>query len=99
MGRQQLRPSTTLRIQSKAPSWAFPGVSTIDGAAILGGYMNEPFAIDAGVNDALQFTFGGEGRLVVNVTLAAGAARTGAEVCAVFMRRSIRPALRPQQSR
>ena len=74
--------STTLRIQSKAPSWAFPGVSTIDGAATLGGYMNEPFAIDAGVNDALQFTFGGEGRLVVNVTLAAGAARTGAEVCA-----------------
>ena len=57
--------------------------------ATLGGYVNEPFAITAGVNDALQFTFGGEGRQVVNVTLTAGAARTGAEVCAqIFRRRS-----------
>ena len=72
--------STTLRIQSKAPSWSFPGIWVDDGKAELGGYVNEPFAITAGVNDALLFTFGGDGGQQVNVTLTAGAARTGAEV-------------------
>ena len=72
--------STTLRIQSKAPSWTFPGIWVDDGKATLGGYGNEPFAFTAGVNDALLFTFGGDGGQQVNVTLTAGAARTGAEV-------------------
>ena len=72
--------STTLRIQSKAPSWSFPGIWVDDGKAELGGYVNEPFAITAGVNDALLFTFGGDGGQQVSVTLTAGAARTGAEV-------------------
>ena len=37
--------------------------------------MNEPFAITAGANDALLFTFGGEGGQQVAVTLTAGAAQ------------------------
>ena len=74
--------SSTLRIQSKAPSWAFPDIWVDSGVARLGGYVAEPFAITAGVNDALLFTFGGEGGQQVSVTLAAGAARTGAEVAA-----------------
>ena len=74
--------STTLRIQSKAPSWSFPGIAVPDGIARLLGAATEPFAITAGSNDALQFTIGGEGGTVVPVTLTAGAARTAAEVAA-----------------
>ena len=91
--------STTLRIQSKAPSWTFPGMYVDDGKATLGGYVNEPFAITAGVNDALLFTFGGDGGQQVTVTLTAGAARTGAEVAGEFRRRSRRLALRPRRNR
>ena len=72
--------STTLRIQSKAPSWSFPGLAVPDGLARLLGAATEPFAITAGSSDALQFTIGGEGGTVVPVTLTAGAARTAAEV-------------------
>jgi len=74
--------STTLRIQSKAPSWTFPGLAVPDGIARLTGAATGPFAITAGSNDALQFTFGGEGGTVVSLTLTAGAARTAAEVAA-----------------
>jgi hypothetical protein len=74
--------STTLRIQSKAPSWTFPGISVSDGNARLTSGASEPFAITAGVNDALQFTLGGEGGQVVAVTLTAGAAQTAAQVAA-----------------
>jgi hypothetical protein len=74
--------STTLRIQSKAPSWSFPGLAVRDGMARLTSILLEPFAITAGVNDALQFTLGGEGGIVVPVTLTAGEARTAAEVAA-----------------
>lgn len=74
--------STTLRVQSKAPSWTFGGIYVLSGLATLGGYINEPFAITAGVNDALQFTFGGGGGQLVDVTLTAGAARTGEQVAA-----------------
>ncbi|MCL4486934.1 MAG: hypothetical protein M1570_02230, partial [Chloroflexi bacterium] len=74
--------STTLRIQSKAPSWRFDPIYVLSGLATLGGWMNEPFAIVAGANDALQFTFGGESGQVVDVTLTAGAARTGEQVAA-----------------
>ena len=72
--------STTLRIQSKAPSWTYPDVYVDTGIAVLPGVVNEPFAITAGVNDALLFTFDGDGGPQVSVTLSAGAARTGAEV-------------------
>ena len=71
--------STTLRIQSKSPSWTYPNVYVDTGIAVLPGVANEPFAITAGVNDALLFTFDGTGQQV-SVTLTAGAARTGAEV-------------------
>ena len=74
--------STTLRVQSKAPSWTFSGIYALSGLATLAGFINEPFAIDAGVNDALLFTFGGEGGQQVSVTLTAGAARTGEDVAA-----------------
>ena len=74
--------STTLRIQSKAPSWAFSDIWVDSGNARLGGYVKEPFTIAAGVNDALVFTFGAAGGKQVSVTLTAGAARTGAEVAA-----------------
>ena len=74
--------STTLRIQSKAPSWAFPDVSIDTGLVVLPGVATEPFAITAGVNDALLFTFDGAGGPQVSVTLTAGAARTGAEIAA-----------------
>ena len=74
--------STTLRIQSKAPSWSFPGLAVPDGLARLLGATTGPFEITAGSNDALQFTIGGEGGTVVPVTLTAGAARTAAEVAA-----------------
>ena len=52
------------------------------GSRVLPGVVNEPFAITAGVNDALLFTFDGDGGPQVSVTLSAGAARTGAEVAA-----------------
>ena len=39
--------STTLRIQSKAPSWSFPGLAVPDGLARLLGAATEPFAITA----------------------------------------------------
>ena len=74
--------STTLRIQSKAPSWTYPDVYVDTGIAVLPGVVNEPFAITAGFNDALLFTFDGDGGSQVSVTLSAGAARTGAEVAA-----------------
>ena len=74
--------STTLRIQSKAPSWAFEGLAVSDGLARLTSAITEPFAITTGVNDALQFTLGGEGGAVVALTLTAGAVRTAAEVAA-----------------
>jgi hypothetical protein len=74
--------STTLRIQSKAPSWTFPGLAVPDGLARLTGAATGPYAITTGSNDALQFTFGGEGGTVVSLTLTAGAARTAAEVAA-----------------
>ena len=73
--------STTLRIQSKAPSWSFPGLAVPDGKARLQSAA-EPFALTAGANDALQFTIGGEGGIVVAVTLTAGAAQTAARVAA-----------------
>ena len=76
--------STTLRIQSKAPSWTFPGRVCGHRIAVLPGVVNEPFAITAGVNDALLFTFDGDGGPQVSVTLSAGAARTGAEVAAAI---------------
>ncbi|MBS1853882.1 MAG: hypothetical protein JST11_00840 [Acidobacteria bacterium] len=72
--------STTLRIQSKAPSWTYPNVYVSTGTALLPGVANEPFTITAGVNDALLFTFDGDGGPQVSVTLSAGAARTGAEI-------------------
>ncbi|HZT29401.1 MAG TPA: hypothetical protein VFA33_05935 [Bryobacteraceae bacterium] len=72
--------SSTLRIQSKAPSWAYGDIRVLDGAATIGGAVNEPFDISAGVNDGLVFTFGGGP--VATVTLTAGASRTGAEVAA-----------------
>ena len=74
--------STTLRVQSKAPSWTFGGIYALSGLATLGGFINEPFAIEAGLNDSLLFTFGGEGGQQVPVTLAAGTARTGEQVAA-----------------
>jgi hypothetical protein len=73
--------STTLRIQSKSPSWTYPNVYVDTGIAVLSGVANEPFAITAGVNDALLFTFDGTGQQV-SVTLTAGATRTGAQVAA-----------------
>ena len=74
--------STTLRIQSKAPSWSFPGLAVPDALRVSWARPRNRLPITAGSNDALQFTIGGEGGTVVPVTLTAGAARTAAEVAA-----------------